>query len=125
MPAPSAWFLSAADLSKACDKLHGDLAAAAMLRLGRPSRLVQAWKKAWVCQGRFLQFGFQTGTKMVQNICCLPQGEASPMALMAPLKEALSRLKTRFGPRQHGPVLFRFFIDDRIGSRQKPPRARP
>jgi hypothetical protein len=111
---PAIRYVGAADLSKAYDRLHAELAAASLIRLGWPRCLVARWKKAWISQARFLQCGFQISQREVSHISCLPQGDpASPSGLLGPLYESMCRIRKKFEKPKHGRTLYRIFIDDR------------
>jgi len=111
---PAIRYVGAADLSKAYDRLHAELAAASLIRLGWPPCLVARWKKAWISQARFLQCGFQISQREVSHISCLPQGDpASPSGLLGPLYESMCRIRKKFEKPKHGRTLYRIFIDDR------------
>ena len=106
-------YVGATDLSKAFDKMAWKHSIAALTRMGLPRRILTPLANAWENQQRWLTTANHIGTQPV-SAQCLPQGDpASPLALMAPLSEALQRILHAHPDAQFGRQIHSLYMDDR------------
>ena len=106
-------YVGATDLSKAFDKMAWKHSIAALSRMGLPRRILTPLANAWENQQRWLTTANHIGTQPV-SAQCLPQGDpASPLALMAPLSEALQRILHAHPDAQFGRQIHSLYMDDR------------